>query len=180
MTWDQFITTRQSPKFKTESEKHRKAFKKCSYPYRGSRLGYARLEEEMEEVSQQAAKGEIKLSGQEDLLATVLQRKEHPGRFLAVGSGGWTQCELASPDPGNPIVAIEKVFNAPEMQGIGIYNVPLELGHIKISIIDTKILEAPISVPTNEACVLFEAKGSYVQWPKNLIFLEKVKISIKI
>ncbi|KAL8153817.1 LOW QUALITY PROTEIN: hypothetical protein V2J09_011577 [Rumex salicifolius] len=277
--WDKYITTRQSDKFKEQSEKHRELSKMNLYPYRGSRKGYVGIEEEIirenkantnsespleassstpavprsllwkkartdkygnmaepDSLSERAARGEITLYGQHDILGTALGTREHAGRVRGAGVGvtitdyfgrdvplknsqlvqrlnvmeeqvmalkrmvtemqspeglqtsepyeplsvvagsyqgfpeGWTECELASPDSGNSIVATGKVFNTYGTQPVMLHNKALESGYMKVTVIDPMVQDAPLPIPTDEAYTVFEAVGAFVAWPSNLIF----------
>lgn len=83
---------------------------------------------------------------------------------------GWTQCQLASSEPGNPIVATGKVFNTHGKQPVMLHNKPLEPGYMRVTVIEPKVHDAPLPMPSDDAHTVFEAVGAFVAWPKNLIF----------
>ncbi|KAL8153820.1 hypothetical protein V2J09_011580 [Rumex salicifolius] len=191
---------------------------------------------QVDSLSERAAKGEIALYGQHDILGTALGTKEHAGRVRGAGVGvtiteyfgrdvplrnsqlvqrlnvmeeqvmalkrmvtemqsteglqtsepyepisviagslwgfpeGWTECELASPDSGNAIVATGKVFNTYGTEPVMLHNKALESGYMKVTVIDPMVQDAPLPIPTDEAYTVYEAVGAFVAWPSNLIF----------
>ena len=70
---------------------------------------------------------------------------------------------LASQEPGHPIVAIGKVFNTSDIKSLMIHNKPLQHGNLKVEVIEVKMSEAPLPVPTAEALVVVEAINSFVE-----------------
>lgn len=74
-------------------------------------------------------------------------------------------------------MATGKVFNSHGTSTIMIHNQPLLPEHLKVTIIDATDPVAPLPVPTDEILIVSEAKNTFVQWPKNLIFLDKVNFA---
>ena len=76
-------------------------------------------------------------------------------------------------ETGNPLVAYGKVYYSSDMSNLRIHCLPIKEGNMKVEVVEAVLPESPIPEPTFEAYTVSDAVNSFVQWPRNLIFLKK-------
>ncbi|XP_045792411.1 uncharacterized protein LOC123887168 [Trifolium pratense] len=101
--WNSFVAWSKTDEFQKLSKANRERALDPEYPYRGSRKGYARLEEDMngaidnanvqrildkcEELAQTLPEEEVENRGRKDILYQALDRPNYSGRVTAMGFG---------------------------------------------------------------------------------------------
>ncbi|BAT95929.1 hypothetical protein VIGAN_08277400 [Vigna angularis var. angularis] len=83
--WRQFIVKRMDKTFKEKSIQNKERASNSKYPYRGSRKGYARIEQDMVQLSQ--TNSEEMSNDHSNILSEALCLPEYPGRVRGMGFG---------------------------------------------------------------------------------------------